>query len=74
MDTDQVQDAASFAEYLSQLRSELEEPNGGHGWENTTLPTFLEVMEAWARAWPHPADDNPWRHAANLLASASIYE
>jgi hypothetical protein len=74
MNYNQVHDAASFADYLSQLHAELDDPSGKQAWENTTLPSFLEAMEAWARAWPHPADGNPWRHAANLLAAASIYE
>jgi hypothetical protein len=74
MDHNQVQDAASFADYLSQLRAESNDCSARERWENTTLPAFLEAMEAWARAWPHPADGNPWRHAANLLTAASIYE
>ena len=71
MDQDQVHDQASFAEYLKQLREEL---GSGANWENTTLPDFLEAMEAWARDWNEPAEANPWRHAADVITAATIYE
>jgi hypothetical protein len=35
---------------------------------------MLEAMAAFAKDWQKPAETNPWRHAANLLVAASIYE
>ncbi|HEV7288363.1 DUF7660 family protein [Sphingomonas sp.] len=71
MDHDRVHDQASFAEYLEGLREEL---GSGANWENTTLPDFLQAMEAWARDWNQPAEANPWRHAAEVITAATIYE
>jgi hypothetical protein len=74
MDSDQVTDAKTFAAFVNQLRAELDDPKRSEEWENTDLPTFLEAMAAWAGDWQKPAESNPWRHAANLLVAASIYE
>jgi hypothetical protein len=63
-----------FADYVRQLRTELDDPAHTAEWENVTLANFLEGMEAWVRDWKEPADSNPWRHAADLLTAASIYE
>jgi hypothetical protein len=52
----------------------VEGADKGAHWENTTLPDFLEAMEAWARDWNGPAEANPWRHAADVITAATIYE
>ena len=74
MEHDEVHDQASFADYVRQLRAELDDSRAVAQWQNTTLPTFLEAMEAWARDWSDPAQVNPWRHAADVLTAATIYE
>ena len=74
MEHDQVDDRHSFADYVRQLRAELNDPGSAAKWENLTLPDFLEGMEAWGRDWGERAQTNPWRHAADVLTAASIYE
>jgi hypothetical protein len=74
MTSDEVHDPATFALFVSNLRLSLDNPDLAGEWENPELPPFLEAMSAWVIDWPKPADSNPWRHAANLLAAASIYE
>lgn len=74
MTTDEVRDPATFAQFVSNLRLGLDNPDLASEWENPELSRFLEAMSAWAIDWPKPADSNPWRHAANLLAAAAIYE
>jgi len=71
MEHDEVHDQASFAEYVRHLREEL---SSRVVWENSTLPDFLEAMEAWARDWQNGAHIDPWRHAADVLTAATIYE
>lgn len=74
MEQDQVHDQVSFAAYVRRLRTELNDPARAAKWENVTLTDFLEGMEAWVRDWKEPANSNPWRHAADILTAASIYE
>jgi hypothetical protein len=74
MEHDEVHDQASFADYVRQLRGELDDPQAVAKWENTSLPAFLEAMEAWARDWSDEPQANPWRHAADVLTAATIYE
>ncbi len=74
MERDQVHDKISFASYVRHLRAELADPERAVGWENVTLPDFLEAMEAWARDWNEPAQQNPWRHVADVLTAATLYE
>ena len=74
MEHDQVHDPASFADYVRHLRAQLDDPQRAAQWAHTTLPDFLEAMEAWVRDWDRPAQANPWRHAADVLMAASIYE
>ena len=69
-----VHDRASFAAYVARLRAELDDPARRDGWENPDLARFLEAMRAWATDWRGPADPDPWRHAADLLAAARTYE
>ncbi|WP_156467028.1 hypothetical protein [Phenylobacterium sp. CCH9-H3] len=68
---DDVNDRDSFVAYLGELRRQLAD---GAEWENADLPAFLEAMQAWATDWPHPAHTNPWRHAADVIAAATLYE
>jgi len=71
MDHNDVQDRDSFVAYLGELRRQMAE---GAEWENVDLPAFLEAMQAWASDWPHPAHTNPWRHAADVITAATVYE
>jgi hypothetical protein len=74
MDHDQVYDQESFVKYVRQLRGELDDPDKRLEWENLDLPNFLEAVAAWAADWREPAHANPWRHAADILTAATIYE
>ncbi|WP_152536400.1 DUF7660 family protein [Sphingobium sp. C100] len=74
MEHDEVHDHSSFAQYVTQLRAELDDPSRQSDWENVDLREFLSAMAAWATDWDTPADENPWRHAAGVLAAASVYE
>jgi len=74
MTSDDVHDAASFAQFVSDLQRSLNDPEQTGAWENPDLPRFLDAMSAWAAAWPKPAHRNPWRHAADVLSAAKIYE
>jgi len=67
------------AEHQASIRREQEEPpdtafgRGVLGWENVTLPAFLEAMEAWgadAGLPEHPS----WRLVAQLLVAGKGYE
>jgi hypothetical protein len=74
MEHDEVHDHRSFAQYVMQLRVELDDPCRQSDWENVDLQGFLNAMAAWAIDYDKPADGNPWRHAAGVLAAASVYE
>jgi len=74
MTSDEVHDPATFALFVSNLRRSLDNFDLADDWENPELSRFLEAMSAWAVDWPKPAHSNPWRHAADLLAAAAIYE
>ena len=74
MDHDDVHDRLSFAQYAVQLAEELNDPKRRAEWENVELSSFLEALAAWARNWDTPAHDNPWRHAAEALTAATVYE
>jgi hypothetical protein len=74
MDHGDVLDRASFAKYVAQLRAELADPDRRAEWENIDLPSFLKAMAAWAEDQREPANNNPWRHAAEVLTAATIYE
>ena len=74
MEHDQVRDQATFADYVRQLRRELNDPARAAEWEYATLADFLAAMEAWARDWKEPAQGNPWRHTADVLAASIVYE
>lgn len=73
MNSNLVHDRDSFLIFLSQLSVSLQNPDAGD-WENRDLAYFLEAMEAWANDRPQAFPENPWQHAATLLAAAKIYE
>jgi hypothetical protein len=65
--------------FIAQLRQEFE---SGAVWENDSLPTFLEALEAWVRdmdGWFQNRNevepDRPsWMHVATMLSAATLYE
>ncbi len=89
-----VHDEETFLQFLLALRDDREaseaqekaspsSPYGpdARGWENTTIPRFLDAAVAWARAsgkglpladYVPPA--NPWRRCADILYVAKGYE
>lgn len=69
-----VHDRDSFLIFLSQFSASLQNPDAADDWENRDLGSFLQAMEAWASDWPQAFPENPWQHAATLLAAAKIYE
>ena len=74
MEHDEVHDRASFVKYVAALRAQLADPVASTEFENVDLLSFLEAMQAWATDWRKSADGNPWRHAADVLTAALIYE
>jgi hypothetical protein len=75
VEIDDVTDAKSFSRFVHAFRKELSDPEKSEEWENVDLPSFLEAMEAWsADSGSTATDANPWRHAADLLSAAKIYE
>jgi hypothetical protein len=74
MEHNDVTDRATFVGYVANLRASLDDPSRSAEWENADLRSFLDGMAAWAIDWTEPADSNPWRHVANVLTAASIYE
>ncbi len=74
MKHDDVHDQSSFARYVAHLMAEIEDPKLSQEWENDDLHALLVAMEAWASDLDQPANPNPWRHAADVLAAAKIYQ
>lgn len=72
MEHDQVADRESFAAYIGVLRQQL--AAGGEDWKNLDLPTFFEAMQAWAQDSKQSVEVNPWRHAADVITAAIVYE
>ena len=83
---DRVDSPATFLEFLNVLRTELETARatgsshpasayerGPLGWENMTLPAFLEAMHAWGQDSTLPPQPS-WRDVAQLLIAAKGYE
>lgn len=70
-------DLAKYVKILSKL-SKLD----ANGWENTTLPSFLEALAAWIEDMEgfylnqnRPVPQNPeWKTFAEMLSSAAYYE
>jgi hypothetical protein len=74
MTHEDVHDRASFVAYIGALRAELVSGGSTDAWASTDLPSFFEAMEAWAKDWNEPAQTNPWRHAADVITAATVYE
>ena len=75
MEHDEVHDRDSFLRYVAQLRAELDDPVRAKDWENQDLSSFFEAMEAWVTdCKDRTPNANPWRHAADLLTAAIVYE
>jgi hypothetical protein len=87
-----VSDEKSFLSFVEALRIDREldvaaeqkapsNPYGqtAHGWENTTIESFLGAAQAWAEASNFGATQNlgqasPWRKFATFLYCGKIYE
>lgn len=69
-----VRDKETFLLFLDALRSELRAAKSEDDWLNTHLDDYLEAMGGWVLDSRDPADGNPWKHAADLLLIARIYE
>ncbi|MGW2046613.1 DUF7660 family protein [Streptomyces sp. NPDC001858] len=77
---DHIDDREAFVAFLARLRAD----HAAHGqqWENTTLSSFLEALEAWTASSPslyrNLGRDLPiegdWTFFARALAAATIYE
>ena len=74
MSSEEVHDRLSFAKFVRSLRSDLNNPDQRNDWENTDLSSVLEAMAAWATDWTSQPNANPWRHAAEIIEAATIYE
>ncbi len=72
MEFDEVQTQADFVEFVSTLRTQL--ATGDEIWENSDLPGFLEAMQAWVSDSGFAVISNPWRHVADVMAAARVYE
>lgn len=78
-DTDKIQNREDFLKFLQYFREYLEEKPSG--WENQTLPGFLEAMEAFVGSldsyYMNRGENMPeinWNVFAVILEAASIYE
>lgn len=72
MEHDQVADRESFAAYIGVLKQQL--AAGGDDWVNLDLPAFLAAMQAWVQDSQESVPANPWRHAADVITAAIVYE
>lgn len=62
-----------LVQFIARLRNDLDA--NASGWENPTLPRYLEAMEAWiAAVKPGPDNEPKWRTLAHVLLAASLYE
>lgn len=80
METEEVRNHHDLAEFIRQFLGDLEQ--NPQGWENATLPHFLEAMSAFVdsidgyfenRGEPMPEQPG-WQTFADILAAARIYE
>jgi hypothetical protein len=80
-DTARISSRADFLAFVSALRDDLH--NNASHWENPTLATFLEALEAWGSSCPNyyrnmeiplNPDEPQWRVFADMLAAARVYE
>lgn len=70
----EVNDALSFLQFVRELRLDLQ--RSPQGWENPTLPQFLEAAEAWANDSSFSASGRTptWRQFAEFLYAGKVYE
>ncbi|MEU5277745.1 hypothetical protein AB0G87_15155 [Streptomyces asoensis] len=77
---DHIDDREAFIAFLTRLRAD--HATNGQQWENTTLDTFLEALEAWIGSSPgwyrNFGHDLPfegdWTFFARALTAATVYE
>lgn len=70
----------AFLEFLALLQEDFRKH--GSQWENGTLPTYLEAMQAWTEDMDgyylntgQPIPENvPWQVFADILRAARVYE
>ena len=72
LDVTQVRDRQSFLKFIAALEVDLS--SNSATWENPDLPRFLRAMARWVDDTKRQNHPNPWRHAAELLMAARIYE
>ncbi|MDQ0775848.1 hypothetical protein QF026_004314 [Streptomyces aurantiacus] len=77
---DHIADREALCAFLTRLRAEYDE--NGAEWENQTLDTFLEALDAWVSSAPGwyanhgqalPAEGD-WTFFARALSAARHYE
>lgn len=69
----QVKSKEDLIYFLSQLRNDLNQNN--RDWENQTLESYLEAMEAWLTDYSNPPPSQPtWKTFADILYASKIYE
>ncbi|AEI40987.1 DUF7660 family protein [Paenibacillus mucilaginosus] len=68
----QVQSKEDFVRFLSELRINLSEHPAE--WENRSLESYLEAMEAWLADSSADSSEPSWGTLAELLLAARIYE
>jgi hypothetical protein len=60
---------ATLATLIEELRS------GGADWENVTLESYLEAMQAWMQSFKKRLGEDPtWRTVVVMLEAARHYE
>ncbi|NEB74662.1 hypothetical protein G3I40_05370 [Streptomyces sp. SID14478] len=77
---ERLADREALSGFLRRLREDFEA--AGAQWENRTLDTFLEALEAWvsdAPGWYANHDqelpaDGDWQFIARALSAARFYE
>lgn len=75
-----VNSAATFAEFVRALAANLQ--RGDPDWENDDLPRYLDALARWVddsagyyAAQGLPAPEQPtWKHVADMLIAATMYE
>ncbi|MNW02728.1 hypothetical protein D3C71_1985600 [compost metagenome] len=68
----QVKSKEDLIYFLSQLRNDLNQNN--RDWENQTLESYLEAMEAWLTDYSNIPSQPTWKTFADILYASKIYE
>jgi hypothetical protein len=66
---DKIDEAEKEKENLSSLYS-----SGANGWENGTISSFLESIEAYGKNSEHIKEEPNWKSFALLLYAGKFYE